>query len=82
MTQAEIWMLYIGAAGSIGTIAAVILSNRDTKRTMAVSYGSLTKEVSENSRRLGVAEETIAEHTEAIGYLRGKANGQSAGRAH
>ena len=82
MTQAELWMLFISGAGALGTIVAVVLSNRDAKRTMAQSYGSLTKEVSENSRRLGVAEETIAEHTEAIGYLKGKSNGHAAGRAH
>lgn len=82
MTTAEIAGLFIMAAGSLGTIAAVILSNRDTKRTMSVSWGKLLEKVDANEQRLGRVEEKVDEHAEQISYLKGKANGVATGRMH
>ena len=77
MTQAEVAMLLIGAAGSLGTIAAVILSNRDTKRTMAVAWGEMKQEVKGNSEQLKEHSEILQEHTKDIGYLKGRVNGHA-----
>ena len=79
MTSAEIAMLFIAAAGSLGTIAAVILSNRDTKRTMAIAWGEMKQEVKGNSEQIREHAEILQQHTSDIGYLKGRANGKAAG---
>ena len=75
-------MLFIAAAGSLGTIAAVILSNRDTKRTMAIAWGEMKQEVKGNSEQLKEHAVILQEHTADIGWLKGKANGHAAGKTH
>lgn len=79
MTQAEVFLVLIGAAGALGTIAAVILSNRDTRRTLAIAWGEMKQEVKQNSEQLKEHSEILQKHTEDISYLQGKANGA---RAH
>jgi hypothetical protein len=69
-------LVLLSAVGS--TIAAIVmpwLLNRDTKRTMAVSWGKFTEKVDAHGQRLDKAEATIEAHTGEIGYLKGRANG-------
>jgi endonuclease III len=72
--------LLIALIGALATVIAVIFSNRDTKRTMAVSWGVITAEVKSHGETLKEHSEILQQHTSDIGYLQGKANGAAASR--
>lgn len=65
-------------AGLISATAAIVmpwLLNRDTKRTMAVSWGKFTERVDSHGARLDKVEDTLVKNTEDIGYVKGRLNG-------
>lgn len=72
MTNAELWLILVGALGAAATVGIVLLSNRDTKRSMAVSWGEVKEKVSSHGERLDRAEETLKEHGNDIGFLKGR----------